>query len=168
MERHTRVLISLVIGLSLPGCSPLQVQVRSAPVPSEQDVIQSRSTQSRTVAVPRETVFPAILNIFMDNGFVIRSANGDLGLVSFYQQWTDTSQHGACIELEGSAVFSAVGATKTLVRLVLSGNWQVMVNGGGPKSDVSTMVGGVQQSTPAEEYKKLLDLLEVGLLYEPR
>jgi len=30
------------------------------------------------------------------------------------------------------------------------------------------MVGGVQQSTPAEEYKKLLDLLEVGLLYEPR
>ncbi len=100
----------------------------------------------------------------MDGGYVIRSANTDLGLVTFYQQWMDQTQHNANIAEEGSAIFSSAGQNQTRVRLVISGSWQRLeVTGGGLKSTDSGMVGGVLQSASPEEYAKLLDLLERGL-----
>jgi hypothetical protein len=47
---------------------------------------------------------------------------------------------------------------------MLSGGWQRLeTTGGGPRSPDYGMVGGVQQIAGADEYKKLLDLLEAGL-----
>ncbi len=96
----------------------------------------------------------------MDGGYVIRSANADLGLVTFSQQWTDQTQRNANIAQEGSAVFSSAGPNQTRVRLVISGSWQRLEITG--RSDTG-MVGGVQASTSPEEYAKLLDLVERGL-----
>jgi len=125
---------------------------------------QLRNIQSRTIAIRRDAVFPRVLEVLMDGGYVIRSANTDLGLVTFYQQWMDQTQHNANIAEEGSAIFSSAGPNQTRVRLVISGSWQRLeVTGGGFKSPDSGMIGGVLQSASPEEYAKLMDLLERGL-----
>ena len=160
-----KTLAATLAVLGFSGCVPLApVQLRSAPEPSEQEMAQLRNIQSRTIAIRRDAVFPRVLEILMDGGYVIRSANTDLGLVTFYQQWMDQAQHNANIAEEGSAVFSSAGPNQTRVRLVISGSWQRLeVTGGGLKSTDSGMIGGVLQSASPEEYAKLLDLLERGL-----
>ena len=160
-----KTLAATLAVLGFSGCVPLApVQLRSAPEPSEQEMAQLRNIQSRTIAIRRDAVFPKVLEVLMDGGYVIRSANTDLGLVTFYQQWMDQAQHNANIAEEGSAVFSSAGPNQTRVRLVISGSWQRLeVTGGGPKSTDSGMIGGVLQSASPEEYAKLLDLLERGL-----
>ena len=160
-----KTLAATLAVLGFSGCVPLApVQLRSAPEPSEQEMAQLRNTQSRTIAIRRDAVFPKVLEVLMDGGYVIRSANTDLGLVTFYQQWMDQAQHNANIAEEGSAVFSSAGPNQTRVRLVISGSWQRLeVTGGGLKSTDSGMIGGVLQSASPEEYAKLLDLLERGL-----
>jgi len=160
-----KTLVATLGVLWFSGCVPLApVQLRSAPEPSEQEMAQLRNIQSRTIALRRDAVFPKVLEVLMDGGYVIRSANADLGLVTFYQQWMDQAQHNANIAEEGSAVFSSAGPNQVRVRLVISGSWQRLeVTGGGPKSTDSGMVGGVLQSASPEEYAKLLDLLERGL-----
>ncbi len=160
-----KTLVATLAVLGFSGCVPLApVQLRSAPEPSEQEMAQLRNIQSRTIAIRRDAVFPKVLEVFMDGGYVIRSANTDLGLVTFYQQWMDQAQHNANIAEEGSAVFSSTGPNQTRVRLVISGSWQRLeVTGSGPKSTDSGMIGGVLQSASPEEYAKLLNLLERGL-----
>jgi len=160
-----KTLAATLAVLGFSGCVPLApVQLRSAPEPSEQEMAQLRNIQSRTIAIRRDAVFPKVLEVLMDGGYVIRSANTDLGLVTFYQQWMDQTQHNANIAEEGSAVFSSAGPNQTRVRLVISGSWQRLeVTGGGLKSTDSGMIGGVLQSASPEEYAKLLDLLERGL-----
>lgn len=160
-----KTLAATLAVLGFSGCVPLApVQLRSAPEPSEQEMAQLRTIQSRTIAIRRDAVFPKVLEVLMDGGYVIRSANTDLGLVTFYQQWMDQTQHNANIAEEGSAIFSSAGQNQTRVRLVISGSWQRLeVTGGGLKSTDSGMVGGVLQSASPEEYAKLLDLLERGL-----
>ena len=160
-----KTLVATLAVLGFSGCVPLApVQLRSAPEPSEQEMAQLRNIQSRTIAIRRDAVFPKVLEVLMDGGYVIRSANTDLGLVTFYQQWMDQTQHNANIAEEGSAVFSSAGPNQTRVRLVISGSWQRLeVTGGGLKSTDSGMIGGVLQSASPEEYAKLLDLLERGL-----
>ncbi len=160
-----KTLAATLAVLGFSGCVPLApVQLRSAPEPSEQEMAQLRNIQSRTIAIRRDAVFPKVLEVLMDGGYVIRSANTDLGLVTFYQQWMDQTQHNANIAEEGSAIFSSAGQNQTRVRLVISGSWQRLeVTGGGLKSTDSGMVGGVLQSASPEEYAKLLDLLERGL-----
>jgi len=160
-----KTLLATLAVLGFSGCAPLApVQLRSAPEPSEQEMAQLRNIQSRTIAIRRDAVFPKVLEILMDGGYVIRSANTDLGLVTFYQQWMDQTQHNANIAEEGSAIFSSAGPNQTRVRLVISGSWQRLeVTGGGFKSPDSGMIGGVLQSASPEEYAKLMDLLERGL-----
>ncbi len=160
-----KTLLATLAVLGFSGCAPLApVQLRSAPEPSEQEMAQLRNIQSRTIAIRRDAVFPRVLEVLMDGGYVIRSANTDLGLVTFYQQWMDQTQHNANIAEEGSAIFSSAGPNQTRVRLVISGSWQRLeVTGGGFKSPDSGMIGGVLQSASPEEYAKLMDLLERGL-----
>ena len=160
-----KTLLATLAVLGFSGCAPLApVQLRSAPEPSEQEMAQLRNIQSRTIAIRRDAVFPRVLEVLMDGGYVIRSANTDLGLVTFYQQWMDQTQHNANIAEEGSAIFSSAGPNQTRVRLVISGSWQRLeVTGGGFKSPDSGMIGGVSQSASPEEYAKLMDLLERGL-----
>lgn len=146
--------------LALAGtlaCTP--IQIKSAPAPSPQDIVQSRQAQSRVLPVAASSVFPKVITVLLDNGYIVRSANEKVGLVYFYQQWVDSSQANATLAMEGTLLFEPEGADATRARLLVTGNWQAM--GGGPKT--SAEITGAQQNASPGEYKKLLDLLEKGL-----
>jgi hypothetical protein len=149
---------------ALGGCVAPPVQLRSAPIPNAQQVAQTRDVQTRVIATPVNAVFPRALEILFDNGYVVRAADGQLGFIAFYQQWTDPTQSSANISEEGSILFKAAGSKSTQMRVMLTGGWQRLeATGGGTHSTDYGMVGGVQQVAGADEYKKLLDLLEAGL-----
>jgi hypothetical protein len=151
----------IVIGM-LTGCGR-PVVVRSEPTPTPEQVAQVRAIQTRVIATPIESVFPKVIDVLMDNDYVVRSADAKLGLVVFYQQWTDTTQNNANITQEGTALFKPVGASSTQVRVMLTGGWQQLeITGGGLRSTSSSMVGAVQGGA-ADEYKKVLDVLQNGL-----
>jgi hypothetical protein len=143
----------------LSGCAvPV---VRTAPPPTAQQLALNRQIQLRVIAIPIEKVFPKVLDVLMDNGFIVRSVNERTGFVSFYQQWSDESQRNANITLEGSLLFRSVGPNSTQARVLLTGSWQVVSVGGGDSA--SSMVGRVQQNTPAKEYAMVLDAIDHGL-----
>jgi hypothetical protein len=120
--------------------------------------------QTRVIATSIDAVVPRAVEILFDNGYVVRAADGQIGFIAFYQQWTDPTQSGANISEEGSILFRAAGTQSTQIRVVLTGGWQRLeATGGGKNSTDYGMVGGVQQIAGADEYKKLLDLLEAGL-----
>jgi len=140
------------------------VQLRSAPPPTAQQVAQTRAVQTRVIAMPVDAVLPRAIEILFDNGYVVRAADAQLGLIAFYQQWTDPTQGGANISEEGSILFKAAGPQSTQIRVMLTGGWQRLEpTGGGVHSADFGMVGGVQQVAGASEYKEILDLLETGL-----
>jgi hypothetical protein len=150
---------------ALAGCVAPPVQLRSAPTPTTQQISQTREVQTRVIAVPIDAILPKAIEILFDNGYVVRAADRQLGLISFYQQWTDPTQSGANISEEGSILFKTAGPKSTQIRVMLTGGWQRLeATGGGPRSTDYGMVGGVQQVADADEYKKLLDLLEAGLV----
>jgi hypothetical protein len=149
---------------ALGGCMTPPVQLRSAPPPTAQQVEQTREVQTRVIATPINAVFPGAIEILFDNGYVVRGADGQLGFIAFYQQWTDPTQSGANITEEGSILFKSAGPQSTQIRIMLTGGWQrLQATGGGAHSTDYGMVGGVQQGAGADEYKKLLDILEAGL-----
>ncbi|MGZ3699883.1 MAG: hypothetical protein ACXVCH_17455 [Bdellovibrionota bacterium] len=151
---------------ALLGCTVVTpVQVRSAPQSTGQQLATVRALRTRVIATPLSAVFPKVLDVLMDSGYLVRSANETLGIISFYQQWQDTDQSGASISEEGTAVFRSAGPSSTEVRLILTGGWQRVESSGGGVRNFSTsaLVGGVQQHADPREYKKVLDLLEKGL-----
>ena len=159
-----RGIFLVVLVVAIIGCVEAPVQIRSAPAPLKQDLANVIAIQSRTLNIDTNDVFPRVLTVLLNSGYVIRSANKELGYVSFFQQWNDTSQNGANITQEGSAIFSNAGPHQTSVRIAVTGGWQrLQATGGGPKSTDFGMVGGVQMSATPEEYKALLDVIEAGL-----
>jgi hypothetical protein len=150
------------------GCVMQPVELHSAPTPSAQQVAQTRDVQTRVIATPVDAILPRAIEILFDNGYVVRGADGQLGFIAFYQQWTDPTQSGANISEEGSILFKSTGSKSTQIRVMLTGGWQrYQATGGGMHSTDYGMVGGVQQVAGADEYKKLLDLLEAGLAASP-
>jgi hypothetical protein len=159
-----KVLFGVFALCALAGCVMPPVQLRSAPTPTAQQIAQTREVQSRVIATPIDAVFPSAIEILFDNGYVVRAADGQLGFIAFYQQWSDPSQSDANISEEGSILFKAAGPGATQIRVMLTGGWQRLeATGGGRHSTDYGMVGGVQQIAGADEYKKLLDLLQAGL-----
>lgn len=158
-----RTAVCLLLVCMLQGCQLPPVQVHSAPAPTPQEVTQIRALQTRVISAPIDSIFPRVIEILMDNNYIVRSVDSRAGFVSFYQQWTDSTQASANISQEGSILFTPAGK-QTQVRVILTAGWQRLeVTGGGPRSTDSGMVGGVQQSAADEEYKKILDTLQSGL-----
>ncbi len=160
--KHSLALLALA---TLGGCVLQEpVELRSAPTPTVAQVAQTRAVQTRVIATPVSAVFPKAIEILFDNGYVVSAADAQLGFVAFSQQWTDPAQNYANISEQGSMLFQAAGPQSTQIRVMLSGGWQrLQATGGGPHSTDYGMVGGVQQLAGADEYKKLLDLMEAGL-----
>lgn len=115
--------------------------------------------QTRVISTPLGSAFPKAVEVLMDNGFVVRSADTGSGVICFYQQWNDASQGDADLTVEGSVVLTSASAGSTRIRVVLTGGWQTV--SAGPKS--AAMIGAVQQSASADEYNKLLDMFQHGL-----
>jgi hypothetical protein len=159
-----KITLGVLVLCVLVGCMAPPVQLRSAPPPTAQQVAQTRAVQTRVIAMPVDAVLPRAIEILFDNGYVVRAADAQLGLIAFYQQWTDPTQGGANISEEGSILFKAAGPQSTQIRVMLTGGWQRLEpTGGGVHSADFGMVGGVQQVAGASEYKEILDLLETGL-----
>jgi hypothetical protein len=159
-----KITLGVLVLCVLVGCMAPPVQLRSAPPPNAQQVAQTRAVQTRVIAMPVDAVLPRAIEILFDNGYVVRAADAQLGLIAFYQQWTDPTQGGANISEEGSILFKAAGPQSTQIRVMLTGGWQRLEpTGGGVHSADFGMVGGVQQVAGASEYKAILDLLETGL-----
>jgi len=159
-----------LITLALAGCATrLPVQIHAAPPPTEAEVLQIRAIQTRVIAAPFDSIFPKVIDVLMDNGYVVRSTDSRLGFVALYQQWTDPNQNDAIIALEGNAIFEREGPGTTRIRVTLTGASQRLeVTGGGKISTDSGMVGKAEQSAATDEYTRLLNILESGLVSTPR
>jgi hypothetical protein len=160
--------LSMIAICMTAACAQIPPAVHSAPTPTPEQLTQIRATQTRVIRVPIDSVFPKVIDVLMDNDYLVRSADAKLGFVSFYQKWTDTTQKGANITQEGAALFTRASPGSTQVRVMLTGGWQqLQPTGGGEKSTVFSMVGAVA-GTGADEYTKLLDLLQAGLAPPPK
>ena len=142
------------------------VEVRSAPEPTREQVLALRASQTRVLSLPFDRVFPKVIDVLLDSGYVVLFADKDLGVVSFHQQWNDASQHTANITQEGTAVFRSSGGDSTEVRLFLTGGWQRLEPAGGVGD--TAMISGVQQSVSDREYARVLNIIEQGLLRASR
>lgn len=146
----------------LVGCIP-PIRVESAPAPSPERLEADRAMQTRLIQAPLDSVFPRVLDLLLDHGYQVRSVNRELGQVSFFQQWEDTSQFvRPSLMQEGTLLFRTDGSA-TRVRAMLSSRWESVMASRGSVSTVS----GVQQQSEPEQYRRLLDLLENGLKTRP-
>jgi hypothetical protein len=146
------------------------VQIQAAPNPTHEEVALRRDSQSRVLPIARTSVFPKVVDLLLDNGYLVRSVNYDLGVLSFYHQWPNPERGGYILQQEGTMVIAAEGPGSTRVRLAMSGRWEytganidnyMLLNAAGAQT-------WVKQNTDASEYKKLLDILEKGLVSDGR
>jgi hypothetical protein len=159
----------LITACGLAGCALPPVQIHTAPAPTEAQVAHIRDIQTRVIPAPFDSIFPKVVDVLMDNGYVVRSTDSQLGFVAFYQQWTDPGQYNAIIALEGNAIFEREGPNTTRIRVALTGASQRLeITGGGKNSTDSGMVGKAEQNAAMDEYRRLLNILESGLVSTPR
>lgn len=163
----TRTVIGVVLSLLLGACATVQESGRS----HVRSPLELRQAQTRTFeATNARRVLKAAVDILQDEGYVIREANSELGLVTGVVEWrskqrsrilrvlkwvTAIPTYGASLLVpSGNTEFSAVEAsvnvtqeaTRTRVRISLV-------------SKVSEKNGNVRSVTPIEDplvYQALL------------
>lgn len=151
--------------LAMAGCRPLPVvEIHSAPVLAREEVSRLAAHRVRTVAVDAEAVFPKVLEILLDQGHLVLCADSRLGMVAFRQQWQDREQREASIIQDGSLLVTPLEPGRIQLRLLLTGRSTEVVHYGMKESAGLATLAGVQHDVAPEEYCKLLDLLEKGLV----
>jgi hypothetical protein len=136
-------------------CLAACLQIRPPPTPALAGVRAARQAQTRTLAIPVQAVFPRALDVLLDAGYLVRSANRELGLVAVYQQWHDDSQfERPTFTNEGSLLFQPDGPSKTRVRALIRRTWS---SGGAGHTHL------VETDVDPDAYKQILDVLENGL-----
>jgi hypothetical protein len=143
----------------LAGCVATPPEISSPPPPAPQEIAAMRAVETRVVPVPIESVFPHVIDVLLDNNFVVRSVDTRLGFVAFGQQWMDPTQPTASVSEEGTILFTSAGAGSTQMRVMLAGNWHDLEVGG--HSYASR--GAAGQGPSEQEYRKILDMLQRGL-----
>ena len=149
-----RITAACALTVALVGCAA-PARPLAPPEPSVEQVAQLSTGSTRTLSVKPDFIFPKVIYVLLDNGYVVRSASKDLGFVSIYQQWQD--QPGLNVFLEGTVVFSPSGKESTEVRISLTRSLLDNRNTSG------ALYPTVEQYAPPEVYNKLLDVLERGL-----
>lgn len=93
MTRVTAVAVVLLFGLTL-GCVPM-------PPKPQQTQLQIREFQTRTYETKdTKMVMKAVLNVLQDDGFIVKNANVELGLI--------TATKELDVENKGAALFAAL------------------------------------------------------------
>jgi len=106
MTRHA---VPVALVLSLGACASVP---DSAGVRVPQSPLELRQAQSRTfeTADPR-LVLKAALNVLQDQGFVIRHADADLGIVTAVMEWRSRKPNRGLRVLKWVAVVPTYGAS---------------------------------------------------------
>jgi hypothetical protein len=83
-ERFTKALLSGSLASALAGCATTQEAV----LPDAAGALEARQVQSRCFDSddPR-LVLKAVLNVLQDEGFVVREASAELGVVTAVREW---------------------------------------------------------------------------------
>lgn len=172
MTRHAApIAIALAVGACATTSQSLLPDPPRAP-------LELRQAQSRTLETtdPR-LVLKAALNVLQDQGFVIRSAEADLGLVTAVKEWRSRRPNQGLRVLKWVAAVPTYGASL----LVPTGGTEfssieasvnVTPDGAGTRvrislvSKVTKKDGTVRSVTPVEDplaYQKLLAGLDKGV-----
>jgi len=108
----TRSAVPAALGLLLGACAT----VHESGVPRiPRSPLEVRQAQTRTfdLADPR-LVLKATLNVLQDEGYVIREANADLGLVTAVTEWRSSQPNQGLRVLKWVAAFPTWGASLLL------------------------------------------------------
>jgi hypothetical protein len=161
-----------VLALLLGGCA-------SAPRPAAESLfssaLQARQAQSRTFETEdQKLVLKAVLNVLQDEGFVIREANAELGVVAAVKEWRSRQAnqglriakwiaapmtYGATLLIpSGKTEFTAVEANVNVTQEAARTRVRISL-----VSRVTDKQGRVQAVTPVEDgliYQGLLARLD--------
>jgi hypothetical protein len=143
-----RLLAALV---ALSGCVIPPDDWNPRPLPAQAQA--GRPNRSRALPVPIERVFPRVIEVLLDAGYVVRSVDAPLGFVAFFNQWEShiPTEGPTVVSHEGTLLFYSEGPTTTRVRLsIIARSSRGADMFPDPKDQ-----GQVEQA--------LLDLLEKGL-----
>jgi len=108
-------LASLAILASFMGCVPPSSHL--PPIPSE----ASSQNLVRVMAVPRESVFPKILDVLVDLGYQVRCVNPELGQLNIQRAWTESNGLGNrfSYSIEATLLFKHESPQSTRVRVIV-------------------------------------------------
>ena len=106
MTRHA---IPVVLALLLGACASVP---DSAGVRAPQSPVEMRQAQSRTFeTADTRLVLKAALNVLQDQGFVIRHADADLGIVTAVMEWRSRQPNRGLRVLKWVTVVPTYGAS---------------------------------------------------------
>lgn len=112
----------------------------------------------RALDLPRRQVFPKVVEVLLDMGYQVRSANADLGLVNLSRTWYDETlvAHPA-MSMEATLLFQPDGHGGTRLLMLPTGHWSVISWGG--KDSASATVTRAQPALEARAVQPFLDEL---------
>jgi hypothetical protein len=172
--RVTRHAVPIALALAAGACATTSQSLLPGP---PRATLELRQAQSRTFeTTDQRLVLKAALNILQDEGFVIRSAEADLGLVTAVKEWRSRQPNQglrllkwvAAIPTYGASLLVPTGATEFSA---IEANVNVMPEGALTRvrislvSKVTEKDGKVRSVTPVEDplaYQRLLAGFDKG------
>jgi hypothetical protein len=146
------------------ACQLPNPTVPLAPLPSPAQVQAQTEAKTRTLPMAKAQVFPKVLEVLMDMGFHIRSANASLGQVNIFQAWEDPRYSAdPHFSMEATLLFLDAGPGATRVRMAGTGNWSVWVSGG----KLATTAQGTMPALSSDDCRVFLDRLQARLCPQP-
>ena len=115
--------------------------------------------QERTLKAASNLVCPWVLPLLLENGYVVRSVNEHLGLISFSRQRADPFRSRGLmnITMEGSLLFQPDEPGSTHAYLLLSRRLEKSTANG------TNLEVELQLTATPDEYTKVWSILDAGL-----
>ena len=116
------LIVSVAILTVFSGCVP---PPHLPPAPSE----AINQSLVRVMPVPREAIFPKVLDVLVDLGYQVRSVNQDLGQVNIHRAWTEYGFQGHPYQysFEATLLFRQEAPQSTRVRIIV--DYQSVIDG---------------------------------------
>ncbi len=145
--------LGLILAL---GCTPPDFSLPTTPGSGGERSIGSPLV--RNLALPRSQVFPKVVEVLLDMGYQVRSANADLGLVNLSRTWYDeTLAAHPAMSMEATLLFQLDGRGGTRLLMLPTGHWSVVSIGG--KESASATVTRAQPALEDRAVQPFLDEL---------
>lgn len=153
--------LGLVLAL---GCTPPNFSLPTTPRSGAEPSVGAPLIS--TLALPRGQVFPKVVEVLLDMGYQVRSANANLGLVNLSRTWYDETMAARPeLSMEATLLFQADGQGGTRLLMLPTGHWSVVSVGG--KDSASATVTRAQPALDARDIQPFLDELARRLVVPP-